>query len=223
VDTLLLADFAARFRPSAHRVVDLGAGVGALALAFTHLAKVGRCELVEREAELAALAKRNLAAAGVAGTVHVGDLAGDGLPGPLRASADVVLSNPPFFARSAAGRGDPARQSARAGPLEPFVRAAALAMGRRARSFFVYPASALPELLAAAQAVGLVPKRLRLVHAFSHSEARVALVDLRRAKPGGLVIDPPCVEWSAPRLRSPELEALVSGAPLRDPSRGEDG
>jgi hypothetical protein len=37
------------------------------------------------------------------------------------------------------------------------------------------------------------------------------LIELRNAKPGGLVVEPPVVEWAARGVRSPELDALVSG------------
>jgi tRNA1(Val) A37 N6-methylase TrmN6 len=75
----------------------------------------------------------------------------------------------------------------------------------------VYPAPALPELLAAAAASNLVAKRLRFVQAFVTSPARLALVELRRAKPRGLVVEPPLVEWNAPSVRSAEVAALVAG------------
>jgi tRNA1(Val) A37 N6-methylase TrmN6 len=90
-------------------------------------------------------------------------------------------------------------------------------MGRRAHAFFVYPAPALTEMLVAARAADLVPKRLRLVHAFAESPARIALVEFRRAKPGGLVIEPPLIEWTAKGKRSPEVERIIRGNRATDP------
>jgi tRNA1Val (adenine37-N6)-methyltransferase len=217
VDTLLLADFAVTGRPETRTLVDLGAGVGGLALAVAHLAKVGRCALVEREPALATLAKQNLAAARLSGSVHVADLA-RGLPAELAGTATMVASNPPFFAprghaSPGALGGDTLRKRSRGGELAPFLLAAAHAMGRRAYAFFVYPAPALTELLVAARAAALVPKRLRLVHAFAESPARIALVEFRRAKPGGLVVEPPLIEWVAKGRRSPEVERILRGEP----------
>src|SRR5712671_6004864 len=97
IDTLLLAHFAAGRRSSARRVVDLGAGVGALALAYAYLGKAARLDLVESDRALAGLSLRNLERARAEGAAHVLDLSREGLPKILRASADVVLSNPPFF------------------------------------------------------------------------------------------------------------------------------
>jgi tRNA1(Val) A37 N6-methylase TrmN6 len=226
VDTILLAEFAVGVRPGARRLVDLGAGVGALSLAYGHLGRGKRYDLVEREPALAALATRNLAEAGAEGAAHVADLAAAGLPRLLKGTADVVLCNPPFFAedrRSSAT--DSLRRGSRAGRVEPFLRAAESAMARRAYAFFAYPAPALAELLAAARAANLVAKRLRLVHAFADAPARLALIELRRAKPGGLVIDPPLVEWTAPGVRSAAVAALLGGAPrpARPPTRRASG
>ncbi|HEV8244825.1 MAG TPA: hypothetical protein VGP93_03620, partial [Polyangiaceae bacterium] len=59
--------------------------------------------------------------------------------------------------------------------------------------------------------VGLVPKRLRLVHPMLGSPARLALVELRQARPGGLVVEAPLLEWSAVGRHSIELTALMAG------------
>lgn len=212
VDTLILAHFAARVCPRARRAVDLGAGVGALTLAYAQFGALGEADLVEREEPLAALAGTNCQKAGVSARVHALDLESHGLPRPLRGTADLVLSNPPYFA-AGAGRTSTSgtRERARRGPLEPFLRAANVALGRRAHAFFSYPAQALPELLAAAGRASLVPKRIRLVHAFESSPARLVLVELRRAKPGGLVIEPPLFEWASRGVRSEELVAITEG------------
>jgi tRNA1(Val) A37 N6-methylase TrmN6 len=198
-------------RPKARRLVDLGAGVGALALAYGYLGSAARIDLVERDADLARLSVQNMARAGTDGDAHVTDLARDGLPRALVGAADVVVANPPFFPdRAGNAAQSPAKRTARTGSLDPFLVAAAAASGRRAYAFFAYPAPALAELLDAARRAGLVAKRLRLVHAYDDSAARLGLVELRRAKPGGLVIEPPLVEWSSRGARSAELEALLS-------------
>lgn len=210
VDALLLASFAATRQASL--CVDLGAGVGAVALALHHLGTVKRIELVEVEAELARLAEFNLQRAGATGAVHRADLA-SGLPRALRQRADLVVCNPPFFepsqARSARER---LTSVARVGSLSPFLRAASGALkGTRGRAAFAYPARSLAVLLRDAERLGLVPKRLRLVHAEHTAPARLALVELRHARPGGLLIEAPLIEWSAKGLRTRELSELLSG------------
>jgi tRNA1Val (adenine37-N6)-methyltransferase len=212
VDALLLAAFAAS-GPVARLALDLGAGTGAIGLVLHHVGAARRVVLLEREPDLADLCARNLEHARAPGSVERLDLEAEKLPPALVQRADLVVTNPPYF-RPGSGRArrDAKSRRARSGPLEPFLRAAARALsGPRARLAVIYPAPALPELLSAAEAEALVPKRLRFVHATNERPARVALLEFRLAKPGGLVVLPPLVEWSAPRRRSSELELIVAG------------
>jgi tRNA1(Val) A37 N6-methylase TrmN6 len=223
VDALLLAAFARTGRV-ARLAVDLGAGVGTVGLLLEHAGAAKSIALVERDPELVSIAEHNLSGLGAPGSVYAADLSRTGLPRPLVQQAELVVSNPPFFAPgSGRPRRDAMEAGARTGELEPFLRAAALALtGPKARAAFVYPAPALPTLLAAAETAGLVAKRLRFVHARSAAPARVVLVEFRRAKPGGLVVEPPLVEWIGKNRRSPELAAIVAGrfetaSPQRSP------
>ena len=211
VDAILLAAFAAVPRRRA-RVVDLGAGVGAVGLALHDAGLVRELHAVDSEPLLAALLRENLERSGVPGAVYERDLAVAGLPRALAQGADLVVSNPPFF-EPGTGRtqAHPRAARGRTGVLAPFVAAAARALaGPRARAAFVYPAATLPHLLSAAEAAKLVAKRLRFVHAKPDAPARVALVELRRAKPGGLIVEAPLVEWLANGERSAEVANLVA-------------
>jgi tRNA1Val (adenine37-N6)-methyltransferase len=210
VDSILLAAFAAEGR-GARLLLDLGSGVGALALILGRVGFVKKSVLIEREPELVVLARENLSDNGLAGTVVERDLERSGLPPSLAQQADLVVCNPPFYP---AASGTPAESAtrARSGELLPFVRAARRALsGPRTRAAFCYPAAALAELFACARDERLVPKRLRLVHPRADAPARLALVELRLAKPGGLVLEPPLVEWQSARVRTPELARLVAG------------
>ena len=82
---------------------DLGAATGAVGLAVARLTEVGRVVLVERDPGLAALARDNVSANGLDGRVVVieADLLAPGAQrraaGLAPESADIVLTNPPFF------------------------------------------------------------------------------------------------------------------------------
>ena len=209
VDSVLLAAFAAN-GPRVRRVVDLGAGVGVVGLLFRHFAPIEEVILVERDSEIAQVAEQNLQRAGARGRVIVAELGGDGALAELERVADVVVSNPPFFRN---GEHRPPRESerrgARMGELAPFLVSAARALvSSKARAVFAYPAPGLGELLAEARKERLVPKRLRFVHAFADSPARLALIELRQARPAGLVVEAPLVEWLEQGVPSPELAAL---------------
>lgn len=210
VDSLWLGAFATRGRQVA-ALLDLGAGVGVVTLAVHRFSGVSRATLVDKDSRMSDLADRNLTRAGIAGQSLTLDLAG-GLPRALSGSHDLVVSNPPFFEPGERRPGVTGREDARAGCLEPFVQATADALDHsRSRAVFVYPARSLGRLLALAETRGLVPKRLCFVHAFASEPARVALVELRRARPGGLLVEPPIVEWSRPGTPTRSLSALTAG------------
>jgi tRNA1Val (adenine37-N6)-methyltransferase len=221
VDAILLAAFAGDGRRPARLAADLGAGVGAVALSLAHLGYARRVALVERDAALVRLAVRNFSLNGWTERVeiHEGDL-----DRPLAAIApglvhavDLVVCNPPYTSTARDGRPpkDPeerVRAASRRGDLQPFLRAAAEALGRRSRACFVYPAGDLADFFALARAVKLEPKRLRFVHGRGERPARVALVELCFGRTGGLSVLPPLIETDGVGRRSPELDRLLGAS-----------
>jgi tRNA1Val (adenine37-N6)-methyltransferase len=204
IDSLLLVAFAGERR--VERAVDLGAGVGALGLLALQRGIAQRALLVEADERLVELARENLRRGGFQGEVRALDLSRHKL---RETAVPLVLCNPPYFpAHSHRPAQSQAKAAARSGDVTPFLVAASAILSRKTgRALFSYPAPQLPELLGAAAAVSLVPKRLRFVHARDDAPARLVLVELRAARPGGLVVEPPLVEWIG-KKRSPELSRL---------------
>lgn len=220
VDAILLAGFAARILGAPARAsraryprtaVDLGAGVGGVALSLLALGATDRVVLVESDARYASLATENLLANGWSdrGEVLTADVrvaARD-----LAASADLVVMNPPYVEP---GRGrSPAEPRARAcfGSLDVFLDAARAVVGRRGRVCIIYPAIETTTLLTGLRARGLEPKRLAMVHGRPQAAARVVLVEAVAGRPGGLVIAPAIVETDGPGVCSPTLAPLLRG------------
>jgi tRNA1Val (adenine37-N6)-methyltransferase len=211
VDALLLAAFVASGPPRTH-AVDLGAGVGPLGLSLLHFRAAARVTLVEVDAAAAALCRHNVQANGFESraTVVAGDVRA--VSEGLRGAADLVVSNPPYFAP---GQGrvplDERRALARMGELEHFARAARTFAGRRARVAFVYPAASFALLVATFARAGLQAKRARFVHTSASSPARVVLVEAAAGKPGGLAVQPPLVERDASGAYALEMKRLLDG------------
>lgn len=97
-DAVLLAAAA----PQAERLVDIGAGIGAVGLAMLARMPEARADLVEIDAELAELARENAAANGFAERVRIAVADVTSAPsrraaGLVDGAADLVATNPPFF------------------------------------------------------------------------------------------------------------------------------
>ena len=208
----------------ARLAVDLGGGAGAVGLSLLYLGTAARVAFVERDPVLIALCQKNLEAnrfVSRAG-VHEGDLAHalESIAPKLLHAADLVVTNPPYVAPHRDTRVEveartTARRLARHGELLPFLRAALDALGRRGRVCLCYPAHALLEVTTQARQTGLEPKRVRFVHGRHGRPARIALLELSRAKAGGLVVEPPLIETGADGKRTPELARCYSPASSR--------
>ena len=92
VDSLLLVGFAGERRVD--RVVDLGAGVGALGLLALHRGIAKRALLIEADPKLVMLARENLARSGFEGEVRELDLSRNRV---RDSAAPLVLCNPPYY------------------------------------------------------------------------------------------------------------------------------
>jgi tRNA1Val (adenine37-N6)-methyltransferase len=216
VDALWLAAFArssAKSRPVRH-AIDLGAGVGAIGLVLAATDAASRVTLLDVDPALCGLAIENAAAASLDARVDVvcADLEA-ALPRALFGRHDLVVANPPYAVDEAARRSpDPRRARARTGAastLRAFAKAARVALGAAGRACFVYPAADLPRLLETLRGVGLEPKRLRMVHPLPDRAARVALVEAKPARHGGLRVEPPLLAMRAPGAWTDEAAAIL--------------
>jgi len=177
-------------------VIDLGCGSGIIPLLLASL-DAERVDALELQPRLAAVARANLARLGRPSDYRVmeGDLReGRGMFPPQQYAA--VLTNPPYR-EPHRGRiaPDDERAAARhelAGGLEDFVAAAAYLLRNGGRFCIVYLPERLTELLALMQRHRMEPKRLRMVHSRAGVEAKLVLVEGRRAaKAGGLKVEAP--------------------------------
>ncbi|MBS7698284.1 MAG: methyltransferase [Chelatococcus sp.] len=168
-DAVLLA--AAAGDPRDGTVVDLGAGVGTIGLAIAARSPLARVVLVESETGLAALARHNGAANALDARVRV--IEADVLA-PARARhaaglvsnmADLVVSNPPFYAPGRFRTSpDAVRSRAHAmddNLLDRWVRTAADLLKPRGRLVMIHRADAVALVLSALAgrfgAVSLMP------------------------------------------------------------------
>jgi tRNA1(Val) A37 N6-methylase TrmN6 len=215
-DAILLA--AACPGRAGERVADLGAGVGAAGLALAARVAGINVTLVERDAELAALASENARLNGLAGRVTVANLdataparayAAAGLhPGSLHR----VLMNPPFNdpLRSRASP-DRRRELAHAGShetLAAWVRAAGRLLRPRGTLSLIWRADALDDVLRA-----LVPAfgsaTVLPIHSRAGKAAARVLVRATKGSRAPLALLPGFLLNDASGRVSPEAESVL--------------
>lgn len=143
-------------------VLDVGAGVGTAGLCVAWRCRHARVALIEREPDLVALARENIARNGLSDRVSVigadisratrAELLEAGLP---EEAFDHVIANPPFHAE---GAGTPARHALKAAAhamagdgLDAWGRFMARMARPGGEAILVHKAEALPEILLALQ------------------------------------------------------------------------
>ena len=163
-DALALGSFATVKR--GWRVCDLGTGSGCLLLLLAVRGEELRLSGVDRDPAAAQAARDNLARNGLSGEIWTGDWrAVPFAPG----SFDLVISNPPYYARGSGGDGGPARMEGEEDGLSPLC----------------FRPERLAGLFAALEGSGLEPKQLQFAAHRPDCPPRLALVEaVRQGRPG---------------------------------------
>ncbi len=132
------------------RILDLGTGVGGVAMCIAHRLAGVQITAVEKDTDIAELADINITDNGFAGRIRLikGDI--NALPAVLAASFDHVVSNPPYHDVHGTRPRSRTRALAHMGEdtnLEDWVKSAIWAAKPRARISFICRADRAPELI----------------------------------------------------------------------------
>jgi tRNA1Val (adenine37-N6)-methyltransferase len=214
VDAILVAH-AADPKPG-ERILDLGAGTGAITLLLA--AKAPACSVVGLEIQeaMADRARRAVRLNGCEGRVAIatGDLRRPAACLP-RAAFDLVVCAPPYFP-AGSGHLSPVPEVAAARheiccTLEDVARAAAYALAPGGRFWIIHRASRLTDLTTALAAHGLGLSLLQPVHSRAEAPATFILARATRAAPSPPTLLPPLILYSGPgRTFSPALVAIYA-------------
>lgn len=192
-DSLALAAFAGTV-PAAD-VVDLGCGSGLLLLLLAASRPSLGLTGVELRPTAAAACRENLRRNGLRGRVLCADLREADLP---RESADLAVSNPPYFSRGRGGVSpDPDRAVMRTESASlPELCAAAASVLRPGGSFcLVHRWDRKDEVLAALRGADLTPVELRCLCSRAGAEPRIFLCRGQKGAAGPLREDAPLCQF----------------------------
>jgi tRNA1Val (adenine37-N6)-methyltransferase len=214
LDAVLLAHFV-KVAPDAS-IVDLGAGNGAIQVMLADRYPAARLTGVEIQPAMVARARRNSVLNGLQNRVQV-------ISGDVRAIAellpngvsDAVVCNPPYRP-TLSGRvsPNPEKRISRhecAGTLEDFLRAGHYLLRQRGRMALIFPAYRSIDLLAAMRAIGIEPKRLRMVHSVARAAAELVLTEGVKGGRSDLVVEAPLCVYDGERRYSAEVATMLAG------------
>ncbi len=201
------------------QIVDAGAGVGAVGLALAQRSLHSSVSLVERDPEVAELARTNAALNGFDARVSVLecdllDSASRRAAGLANESASAVYTNPPFYAEGSVRRSpDLARAAAHVlgpGGLDQWVRACLSLLAADGRFAMICLPDGLAEVLGACEN-RLGALRILPVHARLGEDARRILVSGRKGSRAPLAIAPGLALHEADGRFTPRAQALHRG------------
>ena len=195
IDAIFLSEFVS-IRPG-DTIVDLGTGCGIIPLIILLKKMAGYAYGLEIQPVLANQAVRNAALNGF--EKKMGVILGDIRHPPfLKASADVVVCNPPYRRRET-GRINPdpqraiARHEIRAS-LDDILDTAHSLLKPKGRLAMVYPASRLVDIIVRMRRFDLEPKRIQVIYPDIKSEAKLVLIEAATEGRGGLKFLEPLID-----------------------------
>jgi len=216
IDAVILAGHV-RPRPE-DRIVDLGTGCGIIPLILGFRYPGIKLSGVEIQAELADIARTNVAANHLEQRVDIlpvdmRSLKSSTFSGPV----DVVASNPPFF-RMSAGRINPESQRAIARhelkvTLEDVLKAAERVLRTAGKFVCIYGSDRLVDLFASMRTCHIEPKFMRLIHSKAGTDARLALVEGVKRGNSGLIAGPPLFIYREDGEYTDEIQRMFALEP----------
>jgi tRNA1(Val) A37 N6-methylase TrmN6 len=204
--------------PDATRIVDAGAGVGAVGLAIAARCAGAVVRLVEIDPWLAALAAENATRNRLEAQVHCVDLlkpAARRASGLIDAAADCVVTNPPFYQAGAVRASPDARRAGshvlkEGGSLQDWVAACLALLEPGGRFVMIHRADALGAILAACERrIGGL--EIRPVHTRAGASASRLLVSGVKGSRAPLALMPGLILHDAAGAFTPEADTLHRG------------
>jgi tRNA1Val (adenine37-N6)-methyltransferase len=220
IDSVLLAWWVA-FEAD-DRILDAGCGVGVVGLSLARCRGARDVTGVELQGELAALGRANVAENRVLAWMSVVEADLRELPPAFGNRFDVACANPPFR-EAGAGRLNPTPEKAAARheltlTMAELALAAAFALKRGGRFYFVHRPRRLGEIFSALGGADFGVERLRFVQPREGARANLVLVASRLGAACETVVMRPLIIYEGHGVYAEEVAAIYEGRgrPLYD-------
>lgn len=167
VDAVILADFASKIAKKTDTVFDLGTGTGVIPMILNHKRQCKKLYGVEIQRDSAKRAERTMELNNLQEKIKIINSNILELDEQYMGQADIVLTNPPYFAKGNHLINDSsaktiARHEIEA-DLEDFFKVAAKLLKEKGELFMVHRPSRLADLMCYSRAVKLEAKTLQMV------------------------------------------------------------
>ena len=200
MDAVLLSGFAC-IKPE-EKVLDMGTGNGIIPVLLSAKTEAKEIYGLEIQEEVRDMADRSVRINGLEKRVHI--ISGDIKDASKRfgaSSFDVITSNPPYMIDQHGIRNpEDAKYIARHEALctlNDIMRETAKILKPRGRCYLVYRPFRLAELFMEMKAVGIEPKKMRLVYPFIDKEPNMVLVEGIRGANPRLTVEKPLIVYES--------------------------
>ncbi len=208
MDAVLLTNFA--HIKKGERVLDLGTGTGIIPILLTAKTEGKHFTGLEIQKESADMARRSVLYNHLEEKVEIvnGDIK-EAAKLFGSASFDVITTNPPYMiGQHGIANASDAKAIARHEvlcTLDDILRESAQILRPRGRFYMVHRPFRLAEILSKMTAVGIEPKRMRLVHPFIDKEPNMVLIEGMRDANSRMIVERPLVVYKEVGVYSDEL------------------
>lgn len=208
MDAVLLSNFA-RVKKT-ERALDLGTGTGIIPILLTAKTEGQSFVGLEIQEESADMAQRSVAHNHLEEKVEivVGDIKEAAeIFGPV--SFDVITVNPPYMiGQHGIANASDTKAIARHEvlcTLDDVLRESAKILKPKGRFYMVHRPFRLAEILSKMVAVGIEPKRMRMVHPFLDKEPNMVLIEGARGGNSRMTVEPPLIVYKEVGVYNDEL------------------
>lgn len=205
IDSILLSSFAKMNQGKT--LVDIGCGVGILALRCHYLYGLSKVYAFEIQEDLARLASESVRANSLEGQVCI--INRDVREG-FDTKVDYIITNPPYIEQ---GRGLANLNSSKhlafhelTLNLDDIFLFGKNTLKDRGRLFMVNRANRLVDVMERARSYRLEPTRLQMVHSFTDSKAHLFLVEFVKNAGKNFIIDKPVIIYNEDGSLTKEVE-----------------